>query len=96
MSENTTPCLLNEPTEPTDQPNQQRRVITYVLPNEPDTLYLLPATAQDQVPAEATQGIGFEYAADLCRAVGGAPDLIRAFVICGLRFEQTPNQAQEP
>jgi hypothetical protein len=96
--ENMAPCprnLPNERGEPSDQVNQQR-VITYVLPDEPDTLYLLPATAQELVPDEATRGMDFEHAADLCRAVGGSPDVIRALVVCGQRFEQveqaSPNQ----
>ena len=68
-------------------PPDDQQVLTYVLPDEPDTLYLLPGTAQDQVPDGAIQGLAFS-AGDLCREVVNTREVIRALVICGVRFEQ--------
>ena len=73
-----------------DRDDLHRRFITYVLPDEPDTLYVLLAAARDRMPPEAQQGPAFECAADLCRALLDVLPSIHAIVLGGTRFESRP------
>ncbi len=82
---------MSAPTRPADD----QQVLTYVLPDEPDTLHLVPGTAQDEVPDGAIQGLTF-CAADLCREVESTRDVIRALVICGVRFERHQTEVHGP
>ena len=66
-----------------DRDDLRRRFITYVLPDEPDTLYVLLAAARDRMPPEAQQGPAFECAADLCRAILDVLPSIHAIVLGG-------------